>query len=160
MLNVKTAMYIFIMFLTTPRNLRSVSESCHMTWCVLRSSSVYFNIEQMFGVELFFLVPWLPYLFTKASGPILPRLVKFWCLMKVMLHGEPIGCLHWRWFCSVSACNKSSPGNPTFFVALQEAKHIVIVQIFRAVQRTPKNKSSGKRRKGKENPVGRSGKEG
>ena len=47
-----------------------------------------------------------------------------------------------------------------FSAALQEARHIVIVWIFRAVQRTPKNKSSGKRRKGKEDPVDRSGKEG
>lgn len=135
------AVYIFITFLATPRNLRSVSESCHMTWCMLRSSSVYFNIEQMFDVELVFLLPWLPHLFTKASGPILPRLVKFWCLLKVMLYSEPLDCLHWRWFHSISAWNKSSPENPSFSVALQEAKHIVIVQIFKAVQRTPKNKS-------------------
>lgn len=41
----------------------------------------------------------------------------------------------------MSAWNKSSPENPSFSVALQEAKHIVIVQIFKTVQRTPKNKS-------------------
>ena len=158
-LNLKTAMCMFIVFLTTPRISRSVSESRRMTWCMLRSPSVYSNREQMIDIELVFLLLWLPCLFTKASRPSLLRLVKFWCLMKVMLYGEPVDCLRCRWFCSVSAWNKSAPGIPAFSAALQEAKHIVIVWIFRTVWRTPENKSSGKRRKGKENPVGRSGRE-
>lgn len=56
--------------------------------------------------------------------------------------------------------NQSSPENPTFSATLKDAKCMVIVCIFRAVQRIPENKSVVKRRMGKKNLVGRSGKEG
>lgn len=55
MLNLKMTMYIFNMFLTTLRNFISVSETCRVMWCMLRSSSVHFHKDQMFDVELFFL---------------------------------------------------------------------------------------------------------
>lgn len=56
--------------------------------------------------------------------------------------------------------NQSSPENPTFSATLQDARCMVIVCIFRAVQRILENKSFVKRRMGKKNLVGRSGKEG
>lgn len=81
-LNIKMVMCIFIVFLISHKNLRSVSESSHTTWCMLRSSSAYFNRE------LTFVFAWLPHLFMKASRLILPKPVKFWCLMKVMLYSQ------------------------------------------------------------------------
>lgn len=81
-LNVKTVTCVFIMILISHKNLGSVSESCHITWCMLSSSSVYFKRKLMF------VLAWLPHLFVKASRLILPKPVKCCCLVKVMLYSQ------------------------------------------------------------------------